>query len=134
MANRFYQKAGTKFQQGQINLLTDTILGILVAKSGYTPNTNTDEFLSDIPGGAIVASGVALSSRVANGFQFQAANTTWSAVTTGLQVDFIVLYKSTGVAGTSSLIGIDDTAMTFPVLTNGGNLTAGWFNGVVFTL
>ena len=40
-----------------------------------------------------------------------------------------MLYKDTGVAGTSALIAYIDTITGFPLATNGSDITVQWSNG-----
>ena len=44
-----YVKAREKFLRGEIAWQTDTIKAVLVDSADYTPNFDTDEFLSSIP-------------------------------------------------------------------------------------
>jgi len=47
-----------------------------------------------------------------------------------------VIYKDTGVDGTSPLIAYVDTITGFPLATNGGDITVQWDNGTykIFSL
>jgi uncharacterized heparinase superfamily protein len=135
MATFIYDTGRNAFLNGGINWTSDTIKACLVHNSAggtsYTPNSATDAFLSIIPGGAIIAAGVQIPSAsdaagVANG-----GTLTFSSVT-GVQIDAIVLYKDTGVAGTSQLIAyIDSTAPTsgLPFTPSGGNISIAWDTG-----
>jgi hypothetical protein len=40
-----------------------------------------------------------------------------------------VIYKDTGVSGTSPLIAYIDTGTNFPVTPNGGDITVQWSSG-----
>jgi hypothetical protein len=68
-----------------------------------------------------------------SGGTLSAANAVWSSVT-GSAAAYIVLWKSTGTDSTSPLICLFDTATGLPVTPNGGNITAAWASGQVFTL
>jgi hypothetical protein len=48
----------------------------------------------------------------------------------------VVIYKDTGVPGTSPLIAYIDTITGFPLVTNGGDITIQWDNGAykIFSL
>jgi len=76
---------------------------------------------------------VALASKTGSAGTLSAANTVWTSVSGG-QAAYIVLYKDTGSAATSPLIGLIDTATGLPVTPNGGDITAAWSGGQVFTL
>jgi hypothetical protein len=133
MANRFYDKGIEAFLEGSIAALSDTIKAALVSSASYTPNFATDQYLNVIPGGAIIAAGVALTSKTGSAGTLSAANTVWTAVS-GSAAAYICLYKDTGTSSTSPLIGLIDTATGLPVTPNGGDITAAWASGQVFTL
>lgn len=134
MANAFYYEGINQIGQGGIDLVGATIKAALVSSASYTPNLATDDFLNDIAGGAIIAAGVALTSKSFTGSGvYNAANTTWTSVSGGAAA-YIVLYKDTGSSATSNLIALYDTATGLPVTPNGGDITAAWAAGSPFTL
>jgi hypothetical protein len=116
------------FMNGDINLPTDNLKVVLLSAT-YTPSTITggDEFLSVIPGGAIIATSPNLSSKVINSPQgsFQAANPVFSSVV-GATVTQFALYNDTGSSATSQLLILWDNATNLPVVPNGGNITVQW--------
>lgn len=122
MANSLYDKGREKFLLGEIDWIDNDIKAALVDLADYTPNLATDEFLDDIAGGAIVATSGNLASKTATAGVADCANFTFSAVT-GDQSEAVVIYKDTGVAATSPLIAIIDTATGLPVTPNGGDIT-----------
>jgi hypothetical protein len=67
---------------------------------------------------------------------FDAADVTFTAVTAGSTCEGVVIYKDTGVAGTSPLIAYIDTITGFPLATNGGDITVQWDAGTykIFSL
>ena len=123
MANSFYAKGINAFLEGSIAYSSDTIKAALVSSASYTPNLTTDQFLNIIPGGAIIAAGVALGSKTSSAGIASAANTTWTSVS-GTAAAYIAIYKDTGVSSTSPLICLIDTATGLPVTPNGGDITA----------
>lgn len=133
MANKFFDKGIEAFLEGSIAALTDTIKASLISSATYTPNYATDQFYNIIAGGAIIAAGVALGTKTGSAGTLSAANTVWTAVS-GSQAAYIALYKDTGLSSTSPLIGLIDTATGLPVTPNGGDITAAWASGQVFTL
>lgn len=134
MSNRFYSLGVEAFLAGSIDALTDTLKADLVSSASYTPNTSTDQFHSTVTSsGGIIAAGVTLTSVTGSGGTLSAANVVWSSVT-GSAAALIVLWKSTGTDSTSPLICLFDTATGLPVTPNGGNITAAWSSGQVFTL
>lgn len=134
MANALYSKGKEKLMQAQINLLTDTIKVALV-KSAYTVSLTTHEFLSDL-GANVLGTNQVLASRSVTAGVFDAADSTWTAVTAGDTASHLVIFKDTGVGATSPLIAYLDTITNFPVTTNGGDVVVTWDNGAykIFSL
>ena len=132
MANSLYAKGREAFLEGTIAALTDT-LKLSLLSTAYTPNLSTDQFYSIVSGGAIVAAGVALSGRSGLAGTLSASNVVFPAVT-GSTASYLALYKDTGSAATSPLIGLIDTAAGLPITPNGGDITVAWSNGQIFTL
>lgn len=133
MANKFFDHGIEAFLEGSIAATSDTIKAALISSASYTPNYSTDQYYSVIASGAIIAAGVALSSKTGSAGTLSAANTVWTSVS-GTAAAYIALYKDTGTASTSPLIGLIDTATGLPVTPNGGDITAAWASGQVFTL
>ena len=130
MANAMYDRCKESLisQNPSIDLDTDTIKVAMVT-SGYTFNA-AHQFYSDLtPGSNVVGTpGTLASKTVANGV-FDAADLTFTAVT-GSAVAAYVIYKDTGVAGTSPLIAFYDTVSSgLPVTPNGGDIQIVWDNG-----
>lgn len=103
--------------------------------SSYTPNYSTDQFLSAISSGFIIAQSGNFASTTATLGTANAANETVTSVT-GAQFSQIPLYYSTGVSSTSGLIINIDTATGLPCTPNGGNIVVQWDTGTnkIFTL
>jgi hypothetical protein len=120
MANALYGKGKEKLLSAGINMLTDTIKAALV-KSAYSVNLATHEFLSDL-GANVLDTNVTLSGRSVTLGVFDADPMIWEAVTAGDTASFVVLFKDTGVAGTSPLIYYIDTISNFPTVTNGSDV------------
>ena len=134
MANSLYAKGKEKFLSGAINLITDTIKVSLV-KNTYPQNVSTDEFYTDISAYVIGTPQTLAAKSVALGV-FDAGDVTYTAVTAGDTLEGVVIYKDTGVAGTSPLLAYIDTITGFPLATNGGDITIQWDNGAykIFSL
>jgi hypothetical protein len=125
MANRLYDRGREAFlgpASGQVNWLNDTIK-VVLCTSAYTPNTAADQYLSDVPGGSQVATSSALTGKTITAGVADADDVTFSAVAGGSTVTQAVVYKDTGVAATSPLIALLDTAVGFPITTNGNDIT-----------
>jgi hypothetical protein len=112
---------------GSISVSTTAVQAMLVT-SGYTPNTATHQYVTDVGSGNIVARSAAFTSKTETAGVFNAANLTFPAVS-GAACSYIVLYINTGTDSTSRLIAIIDTATGLPVTPNGGDITVTWDTG-----
>ncbi len=127
MANAWYRKGAEKVLLAQVNFDTDTIKARLV-KNTYAQNLSTDEFISSVT--AITGStDQTLSNTSVTDGVFDADDITFTAVPAGETSEGVVIYKDTGVAGTSPLLMYIDTITGFPLATNGGNVVIQWDNG-----
>jgi len=128
VANALYDLGREGFLNAQISWASDNIKVALLDAADYTPNLGTHDFLDDVPGGAIVATSANLGGKTTAAGVADANDVTLTAVT-GDQSEYILIYKDTGVAATSRLIGLIDTATNLPVTPNGGDITIVWDNG-----
>lgn len=122
MSNALYDKGRDAFLQGSITWNSDTVKMALVS-SAYTVAISTHQYYSDVPSTAVIGTPVALSSKSSSAGIANCGNVTFTSVTTGSTVSYIVIYKDTGTDTTSPLIAYIDTATGLPVTTNGGNIT-----------
>lgn len=129
MANALYDLARQSFlsQSPSIDWDTDNIKCSLVRSSDYTPNLATDQFLSSVPT-RVADSGNFGTKTVAAGVA-DAADITFTAVAAGAAIQYLLIWKDTGVAGTSPLIALIDTATGLPVTPNGGDIVIAWDGG-----
>ncbi len=130
MSNQLYGKGRNKFAQGDIHWKAsggDTIKAILVDAADYTVQIDTHEFLSDVPVAARVATAQLTLLDPALGV-CDAQDLTFPAVS-GDPSEALIIYKDTGVEGTSPLIAYIDQATGLPVTPNGGDITVQWDNG-----
>lgn len=132
IANSYYTLGINAFALAAINFSSDTIKAALISTS-YTPNLTTDQYFNIVPGGAVIAAGVALSSKSTAGGACSAANVLWTSVS-GSAASYVLIYKDTGTPSTSPLICLIDTASGLPVTPNGGDITCAWSGGVCFTI
>ncbi len=129
--NALYDKAREKFLgHATIDLdwINDNVKAVLVDTGAYAVDLANHEFLSDIAAGARISTSGNLGTKSAAAGVADAADVTFTAVS-GATVEAIVLYKDTGVAGTSPLIAYIDTATGLPLTPNGGDVTVQWDNG-----
>jgi hypothetical protein len=115
MASAFYNNFKKKIQDGSIDMDTDTIK-LALTTSSYTPNIDSHDFFDDITnevvGTGYTAGGYSLANKsvtVDTGNDravFDADDIT--STNTTVTFRYGILYKSTGVAGTSPLIAVID--------------------------
>lgn len=127
MANALYAKGKEAILNGDIDFNTDTIKAALVDNT-YEQNLTTDDFYNDISSYVVGTPQTLTTPTITNGV-FDADDVTFTAVSAGDTIEAVVLYKDTGVAGTSPLIAYIDTITGFPLATNGGDITIQWSSG-----
>ena len=134
MANALYAKGKEKILSASINFPTDTIKVALV-RNTYPQNLLTDEFFTAISA-YVVGTPQTLGTKTVAAGVFDADDATFAAVTGGDTLEGVVIYKDTGVAGTSALLAYIDTITGFPLATNGGDITIAFDGGAyrIFSL
>lgn len=125
--NALYDKGRNKFARGEILWRAtggDTIKVTLVDTADYVVDLANHEFISDVLAAARVATAtLTLLDPVAG--VCDANDVTFPAVT-GDPCEALVIWKDTGVEGTSPLIAYIDTATGLPVTPNGGDINIVW--------
>ena len=134
MANALYGLGKQKLLSGAIDLTTATIKVRLV-KNTYAQNLSTDEFISSVTKITGTTDQTLTGKSVTLGV-FDADDVTFTAVPAGETSEGVVIYKDTGVEGTSPVIAYIDTITGFPLATSGGNITVQFDNGAyrIFSL
>jgi hypothetical protein len=134
MANALYTTAKNRFLTGALNWTSATIKVVLIDKSLYVADVTADEFLSDIPLAARVATSSALTTKTAVGGVASSDNVLIASVTG--QVDALVIYQDTGSEASSPLIAYIDTSSGLPILMNNGSFNIQWNTGTakIFSL
>jgi hypothetical protein len=132
MANAIYPKWREAVIQASANSsLGGTVKAALVDTGTYT-YSSAHEFYSSLSG--VVGTDQTLGSKTYTNGTFDAANSTWTAVS-GATVEALVVYIDTGVAGTSRLVAYLDSGYTgLPVTPNGGDITVTWDAAGIFTV
>ena len=129
----------TEGESTSIDYLTDTIK-VALCTSSYTPNQDTHEFFSDVTnevanGNGYTTGGETLTTKTlsytagTNVATFDADDVTWSTST--ITARYAVIYKDTGVAGTSPLMGYVDFGQDFS--SNNGDFKITWDANGIFT-
>ncbi|GAA1073951.1 hypothetical protein [Tsukamurella spumae] len=127
MANVLYSKAKEALLTGAISWTSDNIKAVLVDTGAYTPSVTTNQFLTDIPSAARIATSGSLTGKSATDGVADAADITFP-LATGPSVEAIVLYKDTGSPSSSRLIAYIDAAQGLPITPNGGDIVVQWSN------
>lgn len=115
MASQLYPLGKEAILSGAIDLTTDTIKWLLIDTADETYNA-ADQYHSDVTGVGIVATSGALAGKTITSGVFDANDIVVSSVT-GDSIEALILYKDTGVSGTSPLIAWFDVTTFTP----GGN-------------
>lgn len=100
----------------RVDWTADTIK-VALCSSSYTPNQDTHDFFDDVTnelaatggytsGGATIASPTVTYDSASNEIRLDAADTAWTSAS--FTARYAVIYKSTGVASTSPLLGYVD--------------------------
>jgi len=128
VSNQLYTKGRQKFLEGALAWLSQDFKAVLVDAALYTPDLVNHEFLSDIPVGARVATSTNLASKTSTSGVADAADVSYVSLS-GATVEYVAIYRDTGVAGTSPLVALIDTASGLPFTPTGTTVTVAWDNG-----
>lgn len=125
MADRVYQLACGKFVKGQIDLEGGANKLAVLFDSGYTPDTSLTghEFLSDIPGGARLATTTLTACTVSVDGIFDADDATFTGVTG--TITGIAIYKNTGTEASSPLLFLIES-LSGTLTYSAATVTATW--------
>jgi hypothetical protein len=140
MASLTYNSGKVKIADTSINWASDTIK-VALCTSSYTPNQDTHVWFSDITnevsgtgytaGGFSLAGKTVTQDNTGNRAIFDATDISQSGVTI-TAYRYLVVYKSTGVAGTSPLITLIDLGTDYALDT--GILAITWSTAGVFNI
>lgn len=146
MANGMYTVAKNGILNGTIDLDTDDLRALLIRTSGggagpyytYSAAHATME-TANVPNNADCRpeTAVALASRAVSNGALDAADTTFSAATSGDAIQAIIIYKhSTGSSASDiPILYIDTTGdSSLPVTPNGGDIVISWNASGILTL
>jgi hypothetical protein len=129
MANALYGKGREAFGNAGINWGSDTIKAILVDTGAYTVSIDVHDNLDDIPAGARVGTAVTLTSKTNTLGVMDAADISFTGLSSAPTIEALVIYKDTGVESTSTLIAYIDTATGLPVSAGATQVDVTWDNG-----
>ena len=126
--NVMYDNARQSFLDGQISWSQNTIRAVLIDTTQYIVDLANNQWLSEIPSGAVVATSGPLANKTIAAGVAGADPVTFTGVS-GPLCEAIVLFRDTGVASTSRLIAYLTQATGLPVQPNGGNIVVSWDTG-----
>lgn len=109
MSNFIYDHARSAFADGTLDW-GDGSFKVYCLSVGYTGNRETDQFVSDLPGGSILGTPTALTATtvLASGV-LDAADVSYPGVTLGQTVERLVIAEDSGDDSTSLLVIYLDT-------------------------
>lgn len=130
MANFIFKKAKESFLKGEINLLSSSIK-VLILNDTYTPNSETDQFVSNISASSIEDRSTSLLNKTITNGTFDADDIEISSYS-GNSFNSLVLYVDTGSDSTSRLIAYIDTSNGLPFFSVNTTvpITIAWSNDV----
>lgn len=128
MAKTLYPKGAEKMLRAQISFDSD-VLKVALLSNAYTYST-AHEFFADVEA-SVVGTPQELTGKSTAGGVFDAADAEMGALAPGKTVQAVIIYKDTGIPGTSPLLLYTTEATGFPFATSGGTLTLPWSDGAV---
>lgn len=129
MTNALYGKARQAFLDGDIDWAADTIKAMLVDAGAYTVSIDTHEFLTSVTAGARIGTAQTLGSKTSTLGVADAADVSFTGLSSAPTIEAVVIYKDTGVEGTSRLIAYIDTATGLPVAAGATQVDVAWDSG-----
>lgn len=132
MANVIYPLWKQELLQGSSNTsLTGTVKVALVDTGTYTYSAS-HQFYSHLSG--VVGADQTIGSKTYTNGVFDGADLSFTGVS-GNSIEALVIYISTGVAGTSRLVAYMDTdVLALPLTPNSGDISVTWAAAGIFQL
>lgn len=116
-----------EIMSGNIDLVNDDIIAVLVDTELYTADPENDRAENDIPDGAILAE-VSLTAKTLDGTTYRANNVTFPAVE-GAQAGAVLIIQNDEYVQNCTLIAFLDNAPGLPVTPTGEDITVNWDTG-----
>lgn len=143
MADAVYNNFKEILMEGGVDFLSDTIKVILV-DSTYSPDVDNDIYYSDVTGelssaNGYTAGGFTLSSKSViqddsdDEGVFDAGNATWTASGGDITARGAIIYKDSGLASSSPLIGYIDFTYD-KTASNGNDFIISWSSEGIINL
>jgi hypothetical protein len=132
MANALYPKWKEAIVQATANSSLGGTVKVALVDTGTYTYSSAHEFQSSLSG--VVGTAVTLGSKTFTNGLFDAADSTFTAVS-GATAEALVIYVDTGSSATSRLVAYIDTGVTgLPVTPNGGDIIVQWNASGIFQL
>ena len=128
MANTLTVNARVRMLSGDFNWEND-VIKVILTSSQYNYQAS-HETLSDISPAGRVTQPVALQNKTITADGAADADDVTIPSVSGNTITRIFLFTDTGVADTSKLIAMIDTATGLPLTPNGGDVIIVWDNGI----
>lgn len=133
MANVLYPLWKQELAKGTANTNLTGTLKVAIVDTGTYIYSAAHQFYSAVSG--VAGTPQTLVSKTYTNGVLDAADVTYTAVVAGPNVEALVFYIDTGVAGTSPLVAYMDTGITgLPVVPNGGDINVVWNASGIFAL
>jgi hypothetical protein len=124
-----FDAAREAFLDGDLDWSAQTFKVYLIDHADDNPDVAVDDFLDDVAAGARVAGPVTLTTSSPLGTGVADADDISFTAATGDQSEALLIYRDTGVEGTSNLVAEIDSATGLPVTPNGGDIDVTWDSG-----
>lgn len=118
MSGKMYAKAKQKLWEAGLNWPSQDFKAVLLS-SAYTADMAVHEFLDDLAG--VVATSPNLDDKSCTNGILDCGDITFTSVT-GSTCTQMVIYRDTGVPGTSPLVSHHSNEVGLPAYPNGGNI------------
>lgn len=127
MANALFNAGKQGMLNAEIDFDTDTLKAALMSDA-YVRSVSAHKFLADVSASQLGASVTLVNVTIVDGV-FDADDVKFLAIAAGANGKSVIIYKDTGNPATSTLLMDIDQITSFPIATNGGDITVQWDNG-----
>lgn len=128
MTNAVYPKCKQLALGAGVNLAAGTVKATLIDTANYTYNAAHD-FYDDVGGTARIGTPVVLGTKTLTDGVFDAADISFTGLTSAPSLEAVIIWVDTGVEATSPLVAYIDTATGLPVAAGATQVDVAWDNG-----
>ncbi len=127
MSNLLYPKFKESLLKGEIDLVNNDVVAVLVDAADYTYSA-AHTTMADVPAAARVSVTAPLTGKTVVDGVFDAADSVYPSAS-GDESEVVIVATGSGSLETFKLACYIDTATGLPVIPNSGNINAVWDNG-----